>query len=154
MGLVITLLASLGAVGLLDYFTRKRGATPEQLSSLLTLAILLGLAGLLLLLRGGFMIGIPALTAAGVAYFRYGQLKSLNAPAQPRQMPRGNGGGMANGGGMDRAQALAVLGLPEAASEAEISAAHRRLITSLHPDQGGSDFLAAQINEARDVLLG
>jgi glucose uptake protein GlcU len=148
MGLIITLLASLGAVGLLDYFTRKRGATPAQLSSLLTLGILLGLAGLLLLFRGGFMIGIPMLTAAGVAYYRYTQLKSLTGPARSKAMPP------SNGGGMDRTQALAVLGLADSASEADIIAAHRRLIAGLHPDQGGSDFLAAQINEARDVLLG
>ncbi len=147
-GLLITLLASLGAVGLLDYFTRKRGATPAQLSSLLTLTILLALAGLLLLFRGGYMIGIPALASAGVAYYRYNQLKSLAGRPLNTAMPK------SNGGSMDRAQALAVLGLAEDASEADITAAHRRLISGLHPDQGGSDFLAAQINEARDVLLG
>jgi hypothetical protein len=55
---------------------------------------------------------------------------------------------------MTRAQALQVLGLQEGASAAEIKAAHRRLMTHLHPDVGGSDFLAQQINQARDVLLG
>jgi len=53
-----------------------------------------------------------------------------------------------------RSQALAVLGLSEGASEAEIKAAHRRLIVRVHPDAGGSADLAARINRAKDVLLG
>lgn len=53
---------------------------------------------------------------------------------------------------MDRAEALAVLGLAEGASPEEIRAAHRRLIQRVHPDVGGSADLAARINRAKDVL--
>ena len=53
-----------------------------------------------------------------------------------------------------RAEALAVLGLAEGATEAEIRAAHARLMRSAHPDAGGSDWLAARLNAARDALLG
>lgn len=67
----------------------------------------------------------------------------------------GNGGSPRRpvGGQMDEATAASVLGLPPDADAAAIKAAHRRLMTKLHPDHGGSDYLAAQLNEAKEVLL-
>lgn len=57
-------------------------------------------------------------------------------------------------GGMSREEAYAVLGLQPGASEMEIRAAYRRLMAAAHPDRGGSDWIAARLNQARDVLLG
>lgn len=57
------------------------------------------------------------------------------------------------GGSMTHDQAYEVLGLKPGASDAEIRDVHRKLLIANHPDKGGSTFLAAQINQAKDVLL-
>jgi hypothetical protein len=62
--------------------------------------------------------------------------------------------GPSSGNSMGRSEALAVLGLKDEATREDIITAHRKLIQKLHPDRGGNDYLAAQINQAKDLLLG
>lgn len=57
-------------------------------------------------------------------------------------------------GTMTREEAYQVLGLQAEASLDEVRQAHRTLMKKLHPDQGGSTYLAARVNQAKDILLG
>ncbi len=57
-------------------------------------------------------------------------------------------------GAMSREEALRILGLTGDPTLAEVTEAHRRLMMSNHPDRGGSAYLAAMINEAKQVLTG
>jgi hypothetical protein len=64
--------------------------------------------------------------------------------------PQNSAGGS---GDMSVEEALQVLGLKVGASQSEIIAAHRKLMQKIHPDRGGSDYLAKKINLAKKILL-
>jgi len=83
------------------------------------------------------------------------QQRQEEAGAQERQRQQEEQGRRADSssGKMTVDQALEILGLGARATEEEIRAAHKRLMQRVHPDVGGSNFLAKQLNAARDVLL-
>jgi len=119
-------------------------------------------AVLLLVLR----LGLPWLAMAGTALLA---LVRFAAPTLMRLLPlwllrkRRFDSTQANTAGhpnaqyrqtdMTRRRALEVLNLPEGASQEEILRAYRELIKRVHPDRGGSSYLAAEVNRARDVLV-
>ncbi|MEP9378094.1 molecular chaperone DnaJ [Aquabacter sp. CN5-332] len=63
------------------------------------------------------------------------------------------GGNAPNGSAMTEQEAYDVLGLEPGANESAVRGAHRALMKKLHPDHGGSSYLAARVNQAKDVIL-
>ena len=128
-------------------------ASPKNMR--FTCGVLLALITIALAVTG--RVGFAFLTAGGAWALFFGTMPPwLGGPIGTA--PGGRGGQSGNSGvprtvAMSRAEALKVLGLQTGASEAEIRAAHRRLIQQTHPDKGGTNYLAAKINEAKDVLL-
>ena len=139
-GSILLLLAAVG------WLTR---AAPGALRSLLLGLAWLSLAviGVVLLLTGrmaGVLALIVGLSPWLARALRLPQLWQALSQTPPPPPP---------GGTMSRTQAYAVLGLPPGATPAQIRDAHRRLIRANHPDRGGSTWIAAQLNQARDLLL-
>jgi len=109
----------------------------------LSLALLLVLSG-----RGGIAIG--ALSLFGPLLWQKWQAGRGRRVGDGAAEPRAR----RSGGPMSRQEAYEVLGLQPGAPDSAVRDAHRRLMRGAHPDVGGSDWLAARINQARDVLLG
>ncbi len=111
---------------------------------------------LLLILSGREGIALGALAMFGPLIWRQWQAHRAATGGQQRQRPSGGSAQPPpprRQGNMTPEEAYQVLGLRPGASEADIRAAHHRLMRTAHPDSGGSDWLATRINQARDVLL-
>ncbi len=95
----------------------------------------------------GLLVGLRGLLPTLIRFFPIlASLRGKSAAAEEAKHP-------SNDPKMSPKEALAVLGLEEGASEQEIVAAHRKMIQKIHPDRGGSDYLAAKINQAKDTLI-
>lgn len=147
IGLIALLLAGVGAGWLLLRLAQGRETGGDRNMAILKVVIWLGLAGalfafklwplaLMVLLAAGGVMGIEAWRDKRVA-------EEEAANPRPQTLPKA----------MDAREAAAVLGIAADADAETIRAAHKKLIAQIHPDKGGTDYLAAKINEARDVLL-
>ncbi|NML11757.1 J domain-containing protein [Sphingobium sp. AR-3-1] len=138
MGVLSLLIAALAIwliwTGKLQRMTAKDG-----------MALGVALVGAVLAAKGKPVIGAPLLIGAALFFAKQGnrKAKGRKRPTAPVAPPPAD----------DVARARALLGVAPDADAGTIRAAHRRLIASVHPDKGGTEALAAQINAARDLLL-
>ena len=141
----LLLLAAVGVAGWLLFRTARGKAEGGR-----NVAILKGVAFLVLaaalfaakLWPLAFMVLVAAGAITAIETWRERAIKAEEAGALAPQ-PKAR---------MQPKEAASVLGVAEDADLETIRAAHRKLISQLHPDKGGTDYLAAKINEARDVL--
>ncbi len=154
---LILLLAVVGVVYIL--FRRAQASSPEKrraeyiklgLGIAVVVVIGLTLTGRMHWIGAaltGLLVGLRQLFPTLIRLFpMLASLRGKQAAANEAKPP-------SSGPTMSPTEALAVLGLEEGASEEEIIVAHRKMIQKIHPDRGGSDYLAAKINQAKDTLI-
>lgn len=134
---LLAIIVAAGILGLWLMPSLRNGTTTTLPQAALT--GLLAAMGIFLLLRGRLVFGV-ALLAGAAAIGLWRRARDILSPRVPLSA-------------MSAEEALAVLGLPAGAGAEDIRAAHRALIQKLHPDKGGTAYLAAKLNQARDVLL-
>jgi hypothetical protein len=164
MLIVIAALSAVAFVVLFRLLWLSSGKRMPQASrsTVITIAAAVLVVGLALLAASGRLHWLAAVGAALAPFLRRGLgllryvpllgslLRKARAGAQSGQ---GGGRRAASGDAMTRGRALEILGLSGNPSRDEILAAHRRLIQKLHPDRGGSTYLAQQLNDAKARLL-
>lgn len=98
--------------------------------------------------------GIAAMIPRLIGYAKYLPFLSRLYSQTTQQSQSRQQHAQQNNRGMSKEEALDILGLKADASKEDILSAHKRMMQKVHPDRGGSDHLAAQINKAKDTLLG
>ena len=138
----------IGAVILYFALSKYLTKQPEKFNDIFrkVLAIVLGGAAFLILVKGNIavagVLGMAAVLSWQGALWAY--LRSKADGSQVSQHSKSD---------MTREQALEILELSGSPTEEQIKAAHHRLMMKIHPDQGGSGYFAAQLNQAKDLLL-
>ena len=100
--------------------------------------------------------GVVAMLPKAVQLLRYLPIldKFRQHASNSNQQHRQNNQQASANSTMDKKQACEILGIEPDACKEDIIKAHKRMMQKVHPDRGGSDFLAAQINQAKNTLLG
>jgi DnaJ homolog subfamily C member 19 len=157
---VIQLFIAVALVGLIIYllgghripWVRKQGRTALIWLAVIFLVLML-VTGRLHWISGlimGAVLGIaklaPLLSYVPLLRRLMGQEPDEQPGRERSQVPE-------RPGGMSREEACSILGVPPNADRKTVIAAHRKLIQKLHPDRGGSDYLASRVNEAKRRLL-
>ena len=150
----------IAAVGALLYFVKRWQSLPEsERASFARKALIYGGAavvlGLVVAGKAHWLMGVlAALMALASRAMQLAQYAPLIKKLMGEESPSGSDeSAVAARENMSRQQAADILGVDVDDSRDDVKLAHKRLIQKLHPDRGGSDALAKQINLAKDVLL-
>jgi len=148
LGIVALILAGAAAVWLLMRSARGEAAGGEERNvTLFKGVIFLGLAAALFAAKLwplAFMTLLAAGAVTAIEIWRKRAISLDEAGGSSPPVPQA---------AMQPEEAASILGVPADAPPETVRTAHRKLISQLHPDKGGTDYLAAKINDARDVLL-
>ena len=136
---------------------RRQPAQKRPMAAIKLCLIIIGLALLYLTITGKlhwlgafFAALLPLLPKVfawlmrGLGLFRF---------LRNQQRPGSSSRPKTNSGPLTETQAREILGIGPEATRQEIIDAHRRLMQKVHPDRGGNDWLAAQLNSAKELLL-
>jgi hypothetical protein len=133
---------------------RRTGPSPLWLLGAALLGVVLFRFGAhWLVVTGGVLLGamrslLPLLRLLPFLHSLRGKSSAAGPEGRSSRDPPGSGAQPR----MTRQEALRVLGLEATATQEDVQREYRRLMKKLHPDLGGSSYLAAKINEAKDVL--
>ena len=154
MGFLALGLVSLLALLLVASLAARLSSHHMRLLALVTLFIVLGVGLVVLALAGRYGLAAP------LGFIMAWLLRLWRVTREGDTETGKTGGEKSNRSGgkvgasfMSEAEARDVLGVDATASREEIEAAYRDLIVKNHPDHGGTDWIAAQLNQARDILL-
>ena len=149
MGFFALGLGSLLALLLVASLAARLSARHLRLLVLATLFIILGAGLVMLALAGRYGLAAPL----GFIMMWLLRLWRVTRESDNGGKAKRAAGDKAGSQPMTVAEARDVLGVDAAASREEIETAYRDLIVKNHPDHGGTDWIAAQLNQARDILL-
>jgi len=153
------------ALALVLYFWAKgyiKNSPPEELRSRkVTLGIMVFAGVMIILAMTGRMHWLAAAIAALLPVVKAllqpiltAVLTSAHKKHQEQSSGSGDSGTVADKStAMDEEQARQILGLSGTFTKEDVVEAHRKLMQKNHPDRGGNDYLAAQINRAKEILL-
>ena len=149
MGFLALGLVSLLALLLVVSLAARLSVHHLRLLALVTLFVIVGVGIVVLALAGRYGLAAP-LGFIMMWLLRLWRVARENGNAGKARRATDDKAGMQP---MTVSEAREVLGVDATASREEIEAAYRDLIVKNHPDHGGTDWIAAQLNQARDILL-
>ncbi|MCV6620974.1 MAG: hypothetical protein OIF51_04390 [Cellvibrionaceae bacterium] len=123
---------------------RKRLITGWLLWLTVAIVVAMALTGRLHWIGGLMALSVPFIRQFAL-WFMQRKLNEMDAKSNSQEV--------SSESEMDRQKALQILNLGEQPNREEIVQAHRKMMQKNHPDQGGSDYLAAMLNQAKDLLI-